>query len=242
MKLALAQIAPKLSRDNLPIHQKIITQVKDCDLVIFPELSFNGYTLKDASRDFAYSYTEIEKIAQNSFEIDAIVGFVLEENGLIYNSSAYISSAKVEHIHKKIALPNYGMFEEARFFHKGKDVKPFVACDKQCITLICEDVWDSQEISFEHLDGIDIVFVVANSPARDFLDDGSLLIEKIWQEKLERLAQTLDSYVVFVNRVGFEDGMGFWGGSRVLYPDGTIVCKASLFEEEIIKYTIEEKK
>ena len=133
MKIALAQISPKLGDldQNFQMHIEYLqkAKTKNVDLLIFPELSLTGYTLKDMVEEIAIDPRTdplFQKLIGMSNEISFVVGFVEEkEKGLIYNSAAFLSKGKVSHIHRKIYLPTYGMFEELKFFGEGKTFNTF---------------------------------------------------------------------------------------------------------------------
>jgi len=143
----------------------------------------------------------------------------------------YFSGGKLLHIHHKNHLPTYGMFEEGRYFASGDEIKSFKTAQGNVAMVVCEDVWRVQTFATLAALDTDVIYVLASSPARDFSDDG-LLIESQWDALLKSLALLTRAYVVFVNRVGFEDGLGFWGGGRVITPTGVTEHKLSLFEEE----------
>ena len=228
MKIALAQISPKLSPDNLNKHIEFINKT-DANLIIFPELSMNGYKIKDALLEDAFSLEFFKKL---KFNKDVVLGAAIKEDGKIYNSALYLSKEIVTH--NKVHLPTYGVFEEGRFFFKGNGFKTFNTKFGKTTMLICEDVFSSDAISFVSKEKPDLIIVISASPAREFMDNG-LLIEKQWNSLLSTLAILSGGYVAFCNRVGFEDGLGFWGGSRIINPKGEVEIKASYFEEELIE-------
>ena len=234
MKIAIAQIASKLSPFNLQKHKSFIEKT-DANLVVFPELSMNGYKIKDALLEDAFSLDFFEKL---SFKKDVVLGAAIRESGKIYNSALYLGEKIF--IHHKVHLPTYGVFEEGRFFFSGNEFKYFNSKYGKIIMLICEDVFSKDAISFVASNKPDLVIVLSASPAREFIDDG-LLIEKQWDSLLKTLALLSGGYVIFANRVGFEDGLGFWGGSRVINPKGEIEIKASYFEEELIEIELNHK-
>jgi len=228
MKIALAQISPKLSPDNLNKHIEFINKT-DANLIIFPELSMNGYKIKDALLEDAFSLEFFKKL---KFDKDVVLGAAIKEDGKIYNSALYLSKEIITH--NKVHLPTYGVFEEGRFFFEGNGFKTFDTKFGKTTMLICEDVFSADAISFVAKEKPDLIIVISASPAREFRDDG-LLIEKQWNSLLSTLAILSGGYVAFCNRVGFEDGLGFWGGSRIINPKGEIEVKASYFEEELVE-------
>lgn len=230
MKVALAQVSPKLNRSNLDLH---LQEIRDCeaDIIVFPELSLNGYLLQDKVYEDAFKIEELECFVQASHNIDIVLGCALRENHRIFNASVYFCKGEVKHIHHKVHLPNYGMFEEARYYFKDESIDFFETSYGLTSMVICEDLWRAETISELSSQKPEIIYVLANSPARDFKDDG-LLIKDQWQAILKTTALLCGSYLVFVNRVGFEDGVGFWGGSMIVTPRGEIEAELKEFEPE----------
>jgi predicted amidohydrolase len=236
MKLSLSQINSKLSRDNLEKHLYYIKTAKNngSNLIIFPELSLNGYSMMDLVYEDAYEVSELNTLKNESKDIDILVGVALRVGYKIFNSAIYFSNGEVINIYHKNTLPNYGMFQEARFFFAGDMVDSFETKFGSVISVICEDLWNVKII--EKIVSIkpDFIYILSASPARGF-DTNGLEIERKWNNILSTTAGLSGTYTIFVNRVGFEDGLGFWGGSRVVNPKGLIEKKASLFEEELLE-------
>ena len=234
MKAALCQISPKLCKDNLALHiEQIEIAKKSADVIIFPELSMSGYMLMDSVFEDAYELSELDLFKELSTDIDIIFGAALRVGHKIYNSSLYYSKGDLLSIHHKNILPNYGMFQEARFFFKGKDLEFFESDFGKTAMVICEDMWNSKVIDKIVSNKPDFIYVLAASPARGFEDDG-LMIEKKWNDILSSGSILCGANVLFVNRVGFEVGLGFWGGSRVISPNAKLEYKAKLFEKDLI--------
>ncbi len=232
MIVAISQISPKLSRDNFDLHIEEINKVKEeADVILFPELSMNGYTLMDSVYEDAFDLDELDIFASLSQEIDIIIGAVTKESHKIFNSALYFSNGKLLATHHKNNLPNYGMFQEARFFFAGESIETFQTAFGKCMMVVCEDLWRSSTIDKIASKKPDLLYVIANSPARDF-DEGMLGIEKQWTRILSTTAILSGAHVLFANRVGFEDGLGFWGGSKIIAPNGKIEHEAKLFEKE----------
>jgi len=234
MKIALAQIRPKLSPDNLGKHLEFIKK-STADLVIFPELSMNGYKIKDALLEDAFS---IDYFKSLKFDKDVVLGAAIRESGKIYNSAIYLGDEL--HIHHKVHLPTYGVFEEGRFFFRGKEFKSFDTKFGKTAMFICEDVFSGDVMEFIAREKPDLNIVISASPAREFKDD-KLLIEEQWEAVLKNMAILSGGYVAFCNRVGFEDGLGFWGKSKVINPKGEVEREANYFEEEMIECELNHK-
>ena len=228
MKIALAQIRPKLSCDNLNKHIEFIEKT-DADLVVFPELSMNGYKIKDALLEDSF---DVEFFKSMTFTKDVVFGAAIKKEGKIYNSALYLD--RELKIHNKVHLPTYGVFEEGRFFFAGEGFSIFNTKFGKTCMFVCEDVFSGDAINFVSHTKPDLIIVIAASPAREF-NDGKLLIEEQWDALLKSMAILSGAYVLFCNRVGFEDGLGFWGGSRVVNPKGETEVKARYFEEELIE-------
>jgi len=237
MKLKLFQNIPKLKKMSVDKFSKELSNL-DSDLVVFSELALNGYLLKDAVFEDAYEMGEIEEFAKLSTQKDIVFGCALRVGHKIYNSAIYCSGGKILHVHHKTILPNYGLFQEARFFFEGDTIESFESSYGEVMMVICEEMFSAKVI--EKISSIKpkLLIVLANSPARGF-EDEKLLIEEQWDCLLRSCAILSGSHVAFINRVGFEDGLGFWGGSRFINPKGEVVAKAALFEKEILEVNLD---
>jgi predicted amidohydrolase len=236
MRVALSQGSPRLNRSNL---EDILTTVQssDADVVVFAELALNGYLLQDKVYEDAFTLEELTQLQEASLTRDIVVGAAIKEEGRTYNSALYFSEGKLLHIHHKMHLPNYGMFEEARYFFKGESIECFTTKHGKTAMLVCEDLWRASVIAKLSELKPDIIYVLAASPSRDFSDEG-LLIESQWNALLSSTALLCSSYVIFVNRVGFEDGLGFWGGSRVITARGECEHTLEKFRETTVSVTL----
>jgi len=242
VKLALAQINTTLGvvEKNLEKH---LARVKDAvkrgaDLVIFPELSLTGYVLQDLASTVAHKPQPDDPVFKEllaaSRDIDITVGFVEEDvRSRFFISSAYLSQEKVVHVHRKVYLPTYGLFDEGRFFAWGDTTSAFDTRFGRAAILICEDFWHISPPYLLWLDGADLFLFMSASPGRG-LTSAPQLSTAHWVESINRAyASIFTSFVVHCNRVGFEDGLYFWGGSTVFNPDGELIAKAPLEEESL---------
>ena len=230
MKVALAQVSPVLNRNNVDMH---LQEIKDCDadVIVFPELSLNGYLLQDKVYEDAFTLVELDCFVQASHSIDIVLGCELRQDHRIFNAGIYFSKGEIKHVHHKVHLPNYGMFEEARYYFKGESIEFFNTLYGKTAIVVCEDLWRAESIAELSAQKPEIIYVIANSPVRDFNEE-SLLIKEQWEAILKTTALLCGSYVIFVNRVGFEDGIGFWGSSMILTPAGEIEAELKRFEPE----------
>jgi NAD+ synthase (glutamine-hydrolysing) len=242
LHLALAQISNSLGalKPNLDKHLRYIRQARKqgADLVLFPELSLTGYVLQDLASAVACRPTERDPIFGEliaaSKDIDVGVGFVEEdERNRFYISAAYLSRRKVQHVHRKVYLPTYGLFDEGRFFAWGDHVRAFDTRFGRAGLLICEDFWHASPPYLLWLDGADVLLFMSASPGRG-LGGGSTLESAWWVEQVNQsYANLFTSFVAHTNKVGFEDGLNFWGGSAVYDPNGDVLKHAPLHEESL---------
>jgi len=233
MKVTLAQISPKLNRENLVDIISIINSVKNSsDLIVFPELSLSGYMLQDKLSEDAWNLDELDELKNLSRDIDIVVGAAFRGTSHFRNAALYFSKGELLSRHNKVHLPNYGMFEEARYFEAGNVFESFVVEDKRVSMVICEDLWHKNV----HHDLIeqnpDMIIALVASPSRGFSDDG-LEIQTQWYEIIKTVSHECSAKLIFVNRVGFEDGLGFWGGSCTVDISGTISNQQDNFKKII---------
>jgi predicted amidohydrolase len=240
--ITIAQITSSLNKNNLEKHITVIKEAKKKNslskLIVFPELSLNGYNLQDAVSEDFFTLDELKIFTNMSqdFKIDIVVGAILKEKLEYFNSVIYFSDGEIKNIHKKVNLPNYGMFEEKRFFTPNSDIIKFQSFNTvnfgKIMTVICEDLWNAETIAEIQNQKLDLLIVASNSPTRGF-ESENLEIKSKWESILKATAILGKTTVVFSNRVGFEDGLGFWGGSMIIDSNSKIVKQLPLFEEKI---------
>ncbi len=246
--IAIAQIDSTVGNlaKNVKHHVEYVKRAiaKKADIVVFPELSLTGYSIKDLNWDLALRakpneyFTELLKLSRH---ITIIAGGVEEsENYGIYNSAFLFEEGKIFSAHKKNYPPTYGMFEEMRYFSQGKDVRVFNSKFGNLGILICEDMWHMSLPYILAHDGADVIISLTASPTRLSGRSEELAAAAVNHEQHRAYARLLSTYLVFVNRVGFEDGINFWGGSQVVDPSGDAVATAKLFEEDLIVADIDE--
>jgi predicted amidohydrolase len=242
MKIALAQISPKLGDldQNFQMHVEYLqkAKTKNVDLLIFPELSLTGYTLKDMAEEIAIDPRTdplFKKLVGMSNEISFVVGFVEEkEIGSIYNSAAFLSKGKVSHIHRKIYLPTYGMFEELKFFGQGKNFSTFSTPFGKVGMLICYDFLHVSSNYLLFLGGAEIIIALSAAPGRGVLDDEGYSSARMWELMGEAASHFFQSFVIYCNRVGFEDGKSFAGGSFIYNPGGRLIARSPYVDEDFL--------
>ncbi|MCK4974046.1 MAG: nitrilase, partial [Sulfurimonas sp.] len=216
MNVTLAQTSPKLNRSNLKDIIETVKEFSDkSDLIIFPELSLNGYMLQDKLYEDAWDIDDLEILKDLSLHVDIVVGAAIKDGSDFRNAALYFSNGKLLSSHYKVHLPNYGMFEEARYFKAGNIFESFESNHGNMLMLVCEDLWHTSVHDDLIKENPDYILALVASPARGFSDDG-LEIEDKWYEIIKTVAKECSAKLIFVNRVGFEDGLGFWGGSCIV--------------------------
>jgi predicted amidohydrolase len=241
MKIALAQIKSALGgiEQNLQRHQDAIHRALEhkADLVVFPELSLTGYTLRDLTNEVAMRLDDplLSPLIALSDQIDVVLGLVEESDEFLYfNTALYLSGGKIIHAHRKIYLPTYGMFEEGRHFAMGNALETFETKFGRSGLLICEDGWHSICPLILTLKGALLIISIANGTARGVERVDRIGSARTWERMNRFYAVNHSLNFVFVNRVGVEDGIGFWGGSEIIDPFGNRIVKASYSEEELL--------
>lgn len=249
IRVALAQVAPQLGDldANLARHAALVEEARGggADLVVFPELGLTGYLLQDLNAEVAMRVDDprLGTLAGHARGTSAVVSFVEEaDDHRLFIAAALLEDGAVRHVHRKVFLPTYGQFDERRFFAAGS---VFRATDSR-IGLrvgiaVCEDWWHLASANLLALDGAQVLINLSSSPGRDVAvghRDG-LGTADSWRSLNRTYAQLTTSYVVFVNRVGVDESLSFWGGSEVVGPSGASVYRAPMHEEGVFLASID---
>jgi predicted amidohydrolase len=239
-KLGLAQINTQLGglRHNLAKHLDLIDAARKeaVDVLAFPELSLTGYMLQDEAPTVACSPTPEDEtfgpLLKASRDLDLLVGFVdVDERYRYYIAAAYLSAGKVIHVHRKVYLPTYGLFDEGRFFSPGETMRAFDTRFGRIGVLICEEFWHASSPYLLWLDGADMMLFMSASPVRG-LTDNDQLQSVAWVERVNQAYASL--FTVHIGhsvRVGFEDGMIFGGRATAFGPAGDMLAAGPDFQE-----------
>lgn len=241
MNLALAQINTKLGDVNANLEKHLVLAKEaaqsGADLLIFPELSLTGYVLQDIAADVARPASETDPVFKSlldaSRSLDLLVGFVeMDPRYRFYISAAYLSAGEIVHVHRKVHLPTYGIFDERRYFAAGDSFRSFETRFGRAGVLICEDFWHASSPYLLWLDGADLFYLTSASPGRGITDE--ILGSAQWVQDINRAYSGLfTSFFAHANRVGFEDGLNFFGGSTVYDPDGRQIARAPYNDESL---------
>ncbi len=233
-RIALAQINPIVGDLEYNI-EKILGGINKAeevkaDLVCFPELALPGYPPEDLLLKPQFiedNLRSLRKVAENTGDVVAVVGFVDAEDD-IYNAAAVIYDGEVKGVYRKMFLPNYGVFDEERYFQAGKEPNIFVVNDVSVGVTICEDIWYADGPALlQSLNGAELIVNLSSSPyhvgKRDFR-----------KRMLSTRASDYCVYVAYTNLVGGQDELVFDGGSMVFDGDGTLIAQAKIFEEDFL--------
>jgi len=233
------------------------------DLVVFPETATSGYFVEGGVRDVAvtagtlFRDLSLQHEAAQAPPLDVAVGFYEVFQNRFYNSCLYASlgnaspvnaspgnassghaSPGILHVHRKVFLPTYGVFDEDRFVERGREIHAFDTRWGRAALLICEDAWHSLAGTIAALEGAQLILVPSASPARGtgMDEEGTRLPASVvrWERILRTMAEEHGVYVAYASLVGFEGGKGFPGGSVLVSPAGQIVLRGPLFEEAVL--------
>lgn len=242
LRIALAQVAPALGDlpGNIAMHLRVARAAlrQGARLAVFPELSLTGYRLQDLVSELAIRLDPpdpLRPLLDLSRRISMIVGLVEESEGhRFYNSALFLEGGRIRHVHRKVYLPTYGMFEEGRYFSAGDSLRAFRCRLGRVGMAVCEDIWHPPAALVLAHDGADYLFVLANGPTHGLEHQNGPLSQQTWYDLLKVTAQLQTIFVLCANRVGCEDGVTFGGGSSVHDPLGHLVARGKLFDEDLV--------
>lgn len=239
--VALAQIKPKLGclDDNMALAEAAIEKgiAAGADLVVFPELALTGYFLKDLVPEVALRLDspQIAKLKKLSERISIAIGFVeVSSDFRFFNSAVYLEDGEIRHVHRKVYLPTYGLFDEQRYMARGERFRAFDTRFGRIGMLICEDMWHLSAPYILAMDGAMTLICLSSSPGRGVTESEGLGSATAWQKLTTTTAMFLNCRVFYCNRVGYEDGINFWGGSEAIAPSGEMTDRGAILEEDFV--------
>ncbi len=201
-------------RYNIPIVEEALTE--EFDIAIFPELFYSGYLLRDGIRFLTVDNEFIDKLKSQIGNRILIFGAPTYDN-FLRNSAVIVTSNDVI-FYNKMHLPNFGPFEEERFFKNGTKPLSFAFKNFKINVQICYDIFFNDTV----VQGSDIIVNISASPFTS---------KEHFEKIFASLALRNQSYVVYVNTAGLQRNLVFWGGSRIIDPDGNEVAKMEYFKE-----------
>lgn len=243
LRVALVQFKPtkaEVSANVEAIQRTIASQSSSTDLIVFPETSLSGYFLEGGVAESAVTTEELIGLmgSPSDRSPDVVIGFYERWRRRLYNSAVYLEARegrwKARHVHRKMFLPTYGVFDEARFVEPGTDVQAFETRFGRIGMLICEDMWHSLPAAILALGGAELLVVPSASLARDFSPAGgrSRNLER-WEQITSGAALEHGIFVIVAQLVGSEGGKLFFGGSIAVGPDGSFLARGPLLEEAV---------
>lgn len=246
MRITLAQVDAQLGdiEANLELAADVIADGEKAspDLVVFPELHLSGYSIGEVDADLSMRPDDprIEKLSRRAGSSGLLVGFV--ESGPqgphTYNSMAFYQGGRLVHVHRKLYLPAYAPFEERNHFTPGPTLRAFpVEPDTRMAVLLCNDAWQPQLAFLATQDGARVLLVPAASAQSRFPEHYDS--HEYWHDITHFYGRMFQVFVVFVNRVGTEGSLRFWGGSHVIDPWGNVVAEASQAEQQSLTVDID---
>ncbi|MGC8895248.1 MAG: carbon-nitrogen hydrolase family protein [Candidatus Bathyarchaeia archaeon] len=236
IKLALAQISCKRGdkKENIKKMEKITNKAKKqgADLVIFPELSLTGYVVRDQIYELAEtmpgpSVKAMEDIARktNTYIIFGMPELSEKTKATLYNTAVLVGPEGFIGKYRKMYLPTHSVFEEKRYFRAGYHATAFETKIGKIGLIICYDIFFPEVSRLTRLKGAQLIVCISASPA----------VRKAFFEVLT-VARAIENtaFLAYVNLVGIEDGLQFWGGSRLVGPNGKVLAQAKYDEEHIV--------
>ena len=235
-KIALAQIGCKRAdkKENLKKIKNFVEKAKNqsADLVVFPELSLTGYVVRDQIYELAEtipgpSTQVIEKIAEKTqtYIVFGMPELSEKTQATIYNTAVLVGPKGYIGKYRKMYLPTHSVFEEKRYFRPGYQAAAFDTEIGKIGLIICYDIFFPEVSRLTRLKGAQLIVCISASPA----------VRKTFFEILTA-ARAIENtaFLAYVNLVGIENGLQFWGGSRLIAPNGKVLAKAKYDEEDLV--------
>jgi predicted amidohydrolase len=240
--IALGQISCQVGnkRRNLETMERRVKQAKKtgAELVVFPELSLTGYTVRDRAYELAEpvpkgdSVREIERVAKNE-DVHIVFGAIERSAGtgaVLHNSAVLVGPKGYLGKYRKMYLPTHSVFEEKRYFRPGYQADVFDTEVGKIGMIVCYDIYFPEITRLLCLKGANLVTCISASPS----------VRRGFFETLTA-ARAIENgvFLAYVNLAGIEDGLQFWGGSRIIAPSGSIISQAKYDVDDIIHATID---
>ena len=243
LRIALAQLAPRLGDVDANLEQSAewLRRATDdgAQLVVFPELALTGYLLQDLVPEVALRADDprLAELSRQAPGVMVAIGFVEETDAHRYcNSVALLRDGELLGLHRKLYLPTYGLFDEGRFTRAGDRIRTVAVGEPlgRIGLSVCEDFWHPSVPMLQAQDGASLLVNVAAGPARAPGSAAGIQAIAGWHKMQDTYALLGTVAIAFCNRVGNEEGLTFWGGSRLLAADGSLIAEAPLYEEALV--------
>lgn len=245
---ALLQFKPSKGRLTATLKRlaERLAPLKDqgIEVVTLPETALSGYFLQAGVREQALTAEQVVTLLQEllaglkwTAPIDICLGFYERYQDDFFNSALYAEfntpQAGIRHIHRKLFLPTYGVFDEERYVSRGQRLDTFATRFGRAGMLICEDAWHSSTAAVLALKGAEVLYIPMASPARDLMGTAPANARR-WLATAEGIAAEHGVFVITTSLVGFEGGKGMVGFSHAVNPYGQVVAQGPLFEEAVV--------
>jgi NAD+ synthase (glutamine-hydrolysing) len=261
IQLAIAQFSPKKGdyQYNLARLGDLFAQVDALtprpQILCLPESALTGYFLEGGVREVALTAGALARDLHQQYRasvtaprmLDVALGFYEEWQNKMYNSAIYVTLGGgepiVRHVHRKMFLPTYGLFDEERFVERGREVRAFDTSWGRAALLVCEDAWHSMTGTIAALDGAQMILLLSAPPARGPWPQengvpGPASVHR-WERLTRDIAEEHGVFVALANLVGSEGGKMFPGASMLMGPKGDLRVRGPLWEEAIVTSTVD---
>jgi predicted amidohydrolase len=239
LRIGAAQMASVTGdlESNIETHRRLIARGKDlgCDCLVFPELSLTGHYGAENLLEVTMHRedTRLSHLAWEAGDMEVVVGFIEEGPAAqFYNAAAVMKNGRVTYIHRKLNLPSYGRLIETKYYALGRfvDTHPMPG-DWRMGLLICADLYNPALVHLSFLHGSTLL-VAPISSGREAVG-AEFDNPESWATTMKFYSMMYGAPSVMVNRVGVEEDLTFWGGSRILDPFGRVLAQAGQGEEVI---------
>jgi predicted amidohydrolase len=254
-RVAIIQTKPQKGRyeHNLAALGEAFAQIVSPgsapDLIVLPEAALTGYFLEGAVYELARSAEQFAADLAGAWHrsggqrADIAAGFFENAAGTYHNSAIYVScegeTHRIRHVHRKMFLPTYGVFDEERFLSRGRRLSVFDTQFGKTAILICEDVWHALVPTIAAVKGARLLIVVSAAPGRGIEEHDELGSITRWKEILHTTAAEHGVYIVYAGLAGFEGGKGMTGSSRIIDPRGRTIVEAPALDAAIVRAEID---
>ena len=262
ISIVLGQLRPRKGdvATNLARLGELFAQIDQApqrpDVLQLPETILSGYFVEGGVADVALTAGTLarrlsdvykQSVAGSDRTLDVVLGFYERWRDTLHNSAMYVrlggGEPQILHVHRKVFLPTYGLFDEERFVERGLDVRAFDTPWGRAAILICEDAWHSVTGTLAALDDAQVIFVSSAAPARGIQPredgiEGPATMAR-WERLLRDMAEEHGVFVTFANLVGSEGGKLFAGGSLIVGPKGDIRARARVWDEALTSATLD---
>jgi predicted amidohydrolase len=243
LRVAAAQMDVKLGdvESNTATAIRVVADARrlQVELLVFPELALSGYSLDETSNQGRVSVDSdaVRALAAAAGDIVLVIGLAELTPSVTHNSAALLQSGNVAFVQRKLTLPTYDRFSEKRRFAPGDELRAVSLAGTRIAVLICNDAWHPALAFLALQDGAEVMIIPANSStpeSRAEAPDEPAEWEGHWMDVLLFHARTLQTFVIYANRVGREGDVAFYGGSMIIGPDGRRLAAAGRYVPELI--------